>query len=249
MPRETGEAMRPGIRRNGAPGAGAVGRARRRWPRVITQLGLLGVLTAGAAALSAQTRALELPPAAATLDRSAVGGQAAVRPGDQVQVIAWNEPEINGVYLVTERGEVVLPRLGTVSVHERPIVGVQDSLRAALAEYLRNPAIQVRVLRRILVVGEVRSPGLYMADLTMSAREAIAAAGGLTPDANRNHIVLVRGGERVRLNTRAGVTLDLHELRSGDEIVVGRRSWMAANPLGFVSTVVGLVSLVVAVAR
>lgn len=40
--------------------------------------------------------------------------------------------------------------------------------------FLRAPELEVTVLRRIVVNGEVRMPSVYMVDVTLSLRDAIA---------------------------------------------------------------------------
>lgn len=48
--------------------------------------------------------------------------------------------------------------------------------------------------RRIMIFGEVRAAGLLELPSEVPIAEAIARVGGLTPDAHRSHIVVVRGG-------------------------------------------------------
>src|SRR5215216_201072 len=62
-----------------------------------------------------------------------------LRPGDVVRLRIWREPDLSGDFSVDESGQVVLPRLGSLSV-----MGIsRDSLRRALvsayATYLKNP--------------------------------------------------------------------------------------------------------------
>ncbi len=174
-------------------------------------------------------------------DTSARGAEPRIRPGDQVALRIDREPEMSGVFTVSENGEVVLPRLGSVRVGDRDPAELQDALRTDFAKYLRNPAIEVTVLRRVAVSGEVRKPDLYMVDLTLTLRDVIAKAGGFTEEANSDKVVLVRGEER-RTVAEEDFSLPAAELRSGDQIVVARKSRFAQNPFGEVGTVLGVVS-------
>lgn len=174
-------------------------------------------------------------------DTSQHAPQPRIRPGDQVALRIDREPEMSGVFTVSETGEVVLPRLGSVRVTDRAPGELQEALRADYARYLRNPAIEVTVLRRVAVSGEVRKPDLYMVDLTLTLRDVIAKAGGFTEEANTGKVVLVRGEER-RTVGEEEFSLPAAELRSGDQIVVARKSRFAQNPFGEVGTVLGVVS-------
>jgi protein involved in polysaccharide export with SLBB domain len=170
---------------------------------------------------------------------------ATARPGDRIALRIWNEPEMSGDFTISDRGEVVLPRLGSVPVTGRPIGALQDSLRQAYAVFLRNPSVEVIVLRRVGVQGEVRTPGNYMVDLTLTLPEILTMAGGLTEAANPNHVVLLRGGERIRYGRKNQSEFLAAELRSGDQVIVRPRSVWARNPLAMIG---GIVSIIVVAA-
>lgn len=183
----------------------------------------------------------------------AVGGsiasEARVLPGDQVALRIFREPEMSGAYPVAGNGEIVLPRLGRVVVTDLSAVELQDSLRTAYSHYLRNPAIEVTILRRIGVHGEVRRPDVYMVDLTTTLRDVLAKAGGVTEAGNLDRISIVRDGQEIRMGNRDSARVLAAELHSGDQIVVGRRSWLSLNALGLVSTAAVAVSVFVPLIR
>jgi protein involved in polysaccharide export with SLBB domain len=183
-------------------------------------------------------------PAAAPLDS---GGDALIHPGDQVNVRIFREPELSGDFQVTESGEVVLPRLGRLSVSGMSVGALQDTLLSSYSQFLRNPSISVNVLRRVGIHGEVRRPDLYMLDLTVTLRDAIARAGGVTEAGNPRTIVIVRGEERIAVGGGEDARFLTADLRSGDQILVGRRTWMALNPAVAVTTATGLVSFVIGI--
>jgi protein involved in polysaccharide export with SLBB domain len=198
----------------------------------------------GASAAPAQ-QSHEVPAAASPAP--AAGAEATVRPGDQISVRIVREPEMSGVFTVSETGDAVLPRLGRIAVAELTAGELQDSLRSAYSVYLRDPSVEVTVLRRVGVQGEVRRPDIYMIDLTVTLRDLLAKAGGVTDAGNPNNIYIVRGDEQIRLGKDESARFRTAELRSGDQVVVGRRSWIALNPSVAVSTATGLVSFVIGI--
>lgn len=174
------------------------------------------------------------------------GAQAATataRPGDRIALRIWNEPEMSDTFNISERGEVILPRLGSVPVAGRPIGALQDSLRQAYAVFLRNPSVEVAVLRRIGVQGEVRTPGNYLVDLTMGLPEILTLAGGLTEAANPNNVVVLRGEERIRYGRKNQNEFLAAELRSGDQVLVRPRSVWARNPLAMIGGIVSIIAV------
>ena len=73
----------------------------------------------------------------------------------------WREPDLPGDFAVNESGIVVLPKLGP----RRVVAENPDSLKAwvvcSYANFLRNPSIEVLLVRRIQVLGAVKNPVLY----------------------------------------------------------------------------------------
>ena len=176
--------------------------------------------------------------AAAPLSPAAAARAAAlpVRAGDRVRVGVWREPTLSGDFIVNERGEAVFPQLGTLHIAGVPLGAVRDTLLARYAVYLRNPSIDVTVFRRVGVQGEVRLPNTYYVDATKTMREVVTEAGGPLETAKRDHIALVRDGRTVAVTRLDDEGAQGIELRSGDQVVVARRSWLSINALGVVST-------------
>lgn len=170
---------------------------------------------------------------------------AGVRPGDVIRVSVPNEPGYTGEYQVDSRGRVTLPSVGVVYVAGRKPDAVSDSLVAALRHFLTNPAIEVTVLKRVLVAGEVAKPGLYPVDATVTVGDLIAMAGGPTPNANRKKIQLIRTGRVIVSSLGPGTILQNTPLQSGDQIFIPTRSWLSRNGQFFLVGVVSVTSAVV----
>jgi len=180
-------------------------------------------------------------------ERLATAAAARIRPGDQVAIRVWREPELSDTLVVDERGEVVLPRIGLMRVDQQSASALRDTLRQRYAQYLRNPAVDVTILRRIAVHGEVRRPDLYLVDLTMTLQDVLTKAGGISESGSREKIYIIRGGEQLRLDPKQSSSFMTTELLSGDQIVVGRRSWFAQNSLSAIGTGMAAVSFIIGV--
>lgn len=172
-----------------------------------------------------------------------------LRPGDQIALNFLRDRELSGTVTVNERGEAVFPKLGVITVAPLSIANLQDTLRARYAEYLRTPELEISVLRRVAVNGEVRGPNVYLVDAATSLREVIARAGGLTEQANRHKVFVVRGSERVPVKNWDDESGALFALQSGDQVFVGRKNWLTLNALSLVSTGVLVASFVITLVR
>lgn len=152
-----------------------------------------------------------------------------LRPGDALAIAIWREPELSDTVRVNERGEVVLPLLGTRSVRGLSPDSLERQLAGEYSEYVKSPAVSITALRRISILGEVKRPGLYPVDATVSLSDALALAGGTTGAADRDDIRLIRDGRVLRQSLARSSLVGSLPVQSGDQIVVGQKSWFARN--------------------
>ena len=147
-------------------------------------------------------------------------------PGDALRLSFSGEPQLNGEYAIDETGTVALPLLGARVVTGRPAPVVKEELIEEYGKKTRNEDVQVVYLRRVRVLGEVRSPGLYRVDPTMSFGDALALAGGASADGNLEKVSLVRDGEEIArgIDVRGPVAATV---QSGDQIYVPKTSWLS----------------------
>ena len=113
--------------------------------------------------------------------------------GDKVRVTIFNEKDLSGEFDVNDQGLVALPLIGQVKVGGMSLSEAQDLITQKYGrDYLVNPRVNVEVLnyRPFFILGEVKNPGSYPYVNGISIVNAVALAGGYTPRANRNRIVV-----------------------------------------------------------
>ena len=113
----------------------------------------------------------------------------------------------------------------------------------------RRASEQLMLDGRVSVNGAVARPNVYYVDLTTTVRDLIARAGGVTEVANANDVIVIRDGERIRVRDWQRDQSQTSDLRSGDQVVVGRKSWLSMNLLPALSVMTGVVSLAVVLFR
>lgn len=159
-------------------------------------------------------------------------------PGDIVRLRIWREPEMSGEFQVDEAGIVVFPRLGERRVTDH----TPESLKALLVDeyrvFLRNPSIDVVVLRRVRIMGAVTNPGLYPVDPTVTVADALALAGGATARGDQNKIRILRNGVEITTVITETTLIGDSPIRSGDVILVPQRHWFIRN-IGIIATIIG----------
>lgn len=172
-----------------------------------------------------------------------------VMPGDLINVQIVGEKDLNGQFLVDDRGVVVLPMLGARQVTGAPWSQMRDSLFALYGRELRYPAVQLTPLRRVTVLGHVNLAGLHMLDPHVTLSGAIAVAQGASPDGDLERIRLVRDGRTLLDRAAIDATVASLGIRSGDQIYVGRRGWWDRNSGTVVGSLISAVVLLVTVGR
>ena len=59
-----------------------------------------------------------------------------LRPGDSLRVRVWREPDLSGVFMVDEHGDLTFPKLGRRSVLNVPIDSIRARVQREYAEFV-----------------------------------------------------------------------------------------------------------------
>jgi polysaccharide export outer membrane protein len=173
---------------------------------------------------------------------------AVLRPGDVIRIVVWRLPELSGEFTVAENRTIVHPVYQQIRVASVPIPEVEALVRDVLLRYESDPQFVVEPLLRIVVSGEVRQPGLFSVPPGMTVAQAGVSAGGMTTQARTSKVTLVRDGTR-RDYALSGEKAEAFQMpiRSGDQVVVQRKSailrdyfWPIASAVGAVAGVVNI---------
>ncbi len=141
---------------------------------------------------------------------------------DVLTVTVFGEAELSGKYTVEQDGTFTFPQIGRVKAGGLTLRNLEQELKTRLADgYLRNPQVAVAIenyrSQRILIMGEVRSPGEYQLNGETTLLAALARAGSTTPTAGREATIV-----RPKRNPKPGddpseiIKIDLLELQSGN---------------------------------
>ena len=100
--------------------------------------------------------------------------------------------------LVTQKGTIRLPLIGSVKVTGLTEDEASKVLIKKYKKYIRNPYVTVEITnQRVIVIGEVNKPGVVpVVNGTMNVIEAIARSGYFSDYASHTNIMIVRGNLR-----------------------------------------------------
>jgi polysaccharide export outer membrane protein len=146
-----------------------------------------------------------------------------VASGDRLRIIVFGQDSLSNAYSVDGVGRISMPLIGSVAVEGRSPRTIEREIAERLRKgYLLDPQVSVEVeaFRPFFVLGEVTNAGQYPFVEGMSARTAVAIAGGFSPRSYQGGVDITRviDGEPVT----GRVPLDT-PLRPGDTITVPER--------------------------
>lgn len=157
-----------------------------------------------------------------------------IGPEDVLEITVWKNADLSKTVQVRPDGRISLPLLGDISAVAKSPVQLTEEIAAGLKAYMENPTISIMVKEvqsyQIYVLGEVNKPGKYPLKSKTTLLQGITVAGGFTPMAARNKIVVFRftkdGEGQTKLKAsyddivvRDGSSQNI-ELKPGDQIVV-----------------------------
>lgn len=174
------------------------------------------------------------------LESEIEGYQYYVGPGDVLNIIVYDHPELTipagGDRSAEESGNVVhadgtiyYPYIGNVQVEGKTVNEIRSILASRLATYIADPQVEVSVAafrsKKIYVSGAVNSPGTQpITNVPLTVIDALSQAGGATENANWHHVTLSRSGAEKRLSLyqmlKQGDLTQNQLLRDGDVLHV-----------------------------
>jgi polysaccharide export outer membrane protein len=132
-----------------------------------------------------------------------------IGPADVLQVTVWRNENLSRTVPVRPDGKISLPLLNDVQAEGLTTIELRDQIARRLKEYVTAPDVTVTVTEinslKVSVLGQVQKPGVLEVKRQLTVLEAIALAGGLTPFASANRMVVIRrqpDGNTIRIGVR-----------------------------------------------
>ncbi len=117
---------------------------------------------------------------------------------DILLIDVWENPDLRRNVTVRPDGHISFPLIDEVKAIGLTIPELDRVLTEKLKDYIRIPDVSVSLVRvggkRIVVMGAVRRPGVFQVEGEKRVLEAMAMAGGGTPEADLTRILVMKGG-------------------------------------------------------
>lgn len=146
-----------------------------------------------------------------------------VGAGDRLTVRVAGEADLTADYLVDGSGAISMPYVQTIEVAGLSSVQIEDVITERLRRgYLRDPkvSVQVTTLRPFYILGEVNTSGSFPYQPGITVQNAIAIAGGYSPRADQDKVLVTRKNATGTATHKVPVTTQIYP---GDIIYVRER--------------------------
>src|SRR6202790_4603856 len=113
--------------------------------------------------------------------------------GDKLRVVVYGQEGLTNTYAIDAGGAITMPLIGSVPARGRTPAELASAITARLRSgYIRDPSVAVEIesYRPFFILGEVAAPGQYPYVPNMSVETAVAIAGGFSPRARRDRVIL-----------------------------------------------------------
>ena len=111
-------------------------------------------------------------------------------------------------YLVDDKGQIVMPVIGGVTIAGKTRNEACAHLRELLSAYLENPVVHIRILNfKVTVLGDVKKPGTFnVPNERITLLEALGVAGDLNITGVRNNVLVLRNEHGKSVEYRVDLT-------------------------------------------
>lgn len=140
-----------------------------------------------------------------------------ISPLDTLTIKVFKMPDLSGDFEVDLTGQISIPLIGSITATEYTTAQLDDQLTQKLgSKYLENPDVSVGVKsstsRSVTVDGAVAKAGSFPVLGQVSLMQAVAQAGGATPEANLRRVAIFRQID----GKRQAAAFDLASIRRGE---------------------------------
>jgi len=156
-----------------------------------------------------------VPSTFAPVDNVPVTADYAVGPGDEIQIRAWGQIDVDVSAVVDREGAISVPKVGVINVAGVKASDLPAYLKTVFGRTFRNFQLTATLGRlrsiQVFVVGQAKRPGTYTVSSLSTLVTAVFAAGGPSSKGSMRSIQLKRGN-------RVVADFDLYDLIvSGDK--------------------------------
>ena len=159
------------------------------------------------------------------------------QPGDTIDVMVYNSPELSGSFRIYTDGYIRMPLVGKVYATGKTENEMYESIKSAVDVFIKNPYITIIPKFSVSVLGSVNRPGVFTVTGTEKVIEMVAQAGGFNNEASGS-ITLYRNGKQIKISRKNIMNNNpsLGFLKPGDVVIAEKKAFSRADYSIIIST-------------
>ena len=139
-------------------------------------------------------------------------------PGDILEISVWQDESLKREAVISPDGYLSFPLAGDIYASGLTVGQLRDAITEKLKEYVPDATVTVMFLRfgsmSAFVIGKVNKPGEFPITMETTVMQLLAQAGGLSPFADSNDIMILRQQDGQTLN----IPFDYDEVEDGENL-------------------------------
>ena len=166
----------------------------------------------------------------------AVASEYTVGDGDVLEIHVYENDDLSTTVRVSSDATIRVPLIGEVDVKNLTVSQVSAKIEKLLSDgYLVNPHVDVFVKeyrsKKVIILGQIKTPGLYELRGKTTLLEFISTAGGLTEDVGSTATIKRKtadadGSNKIVINLdrliKKGDTTLNAQIRDGDSVYISK---------------------------
>ena len=148
--------------------------------------------------LNVEKKTEERQPLTSNKVKSPTTYEYTISEGDVLYIYIWQEETLSQEVIVRPDRKISFPLAGDIPAAGLTFPQLKQELTKRLKDYIKYPEVSISLKKlggkKIIVLGEVKTPGVYSVTGKKTMLEALALAGGVTEDAVLSSTILIRGG-------------------------------------------------------
>jgi len=139
-------------------------------------------------------------------------------PEDILEISVWKDDALTKQVVVRPDGWISFPLIGDIKAAGRSVEELRQEIQTRIKTYVPDAPVTVLVIKvgspKVFVVGKVAKPGVYIMGEPMRVMQILAIAGGATPFADRDSILIIREEN----NKQSIYNFDYNKVADGKEL-------------------------------
>jgi len=153
-------------------------------------------------------------------------------PDDLLEISVWKDDSLTKEVVVRPDGKISFPLIGDIKAQGKTLEELRKVIEKKIQIFVPDTPVSIVIVTvrspKVYVVGKITNPGTYIMVENLRVMQALSVAGGMTPFADKDDILIIRnqnGHQKTfKFNytqVAKGKNLDQNiRLKPGDTIVV-----------------------------